>query len=303
MELLSPRMIKFLGIEDHREAKELLQFNLRTLRILGLWKWDVPQWMLHKAFAFVTIISLILFDLTQICDAYIYINDLDRLTKLLLSTVFISLLAFKNTYLLVKADEASELIDELQNKFFTSERLPTPQQTIILNRYAARAKLYTIIRSNLALGIAILWILSPIKEMFWERAKELDTPECGDDVKSNSSKTFVLQLPFVAYFPFDIKNNFLYFILMYFYQAFCGLSVFIGMPAWDMLFVSVFIHTSGHFKALQHVLIHMCENTREALGVHGNQLYGVIPVSEQSGGDGNKVWMAAHHLEDNCNGN
>jgi hypothetical protein len=296
-------MIKFLGVEEHREANELLEFNLQTLRILGLWKWNVPQWRFYKAFAFLSIIALILFVMTQISDAYIHITNIDHLTKLLFSIVFGSLVAFKNTYILIRSDEASELIDQLQNKFFTKERLPTPQQTIILNRYAARAKLYTIIRTSLALSTATLWILSPIKEMLREHAEELDSPEYGDDVKSNSSKTSVLQLPFVAYYPFDVENNFLYFILTYLYQVFCGLYFFTSLPTWDMLFVSVFIHTSGHFKALQHVLIHLREDAREALVVDGNQLHQGIQVSEQIGTDGNRVRTMAHHLEENYDGN
>ncbi|KDR11214.1 uncharacterized protein LOC110837267 isoform X2 [Zootermopsis nevadensis] len=302
MKLMSPRMKKILGVEEHREAKELLEFNLRTLRILGLWKWDVPHWRYHKAFAFLAIIALILFNITQICDVYIHINSIEHITKLLLSIVFSSLVAFKNCYLLLRSDDASELIDQLQNKFFTSGRRPTPQQTIILNRYAARAKLYTIIRTSLALCTATLWILSPIKEMLLEYAEELHTRQYGDDVKSNSSKMSILKLPFVAYYPFDVENNFLYFILTYIYQAFCGLAVFISLPTWDMLFVSVFIHTSGHFKALQHVLIHLREDAGEALEVDGNQLDQDVRVSEHTVSDGNKFWTAAFHLKENYDG-
>jgi hypothetical protein len=305
MELLSPRMIKFLGVEEHREAKELLEFNLYTLRILGLWKWDVPQWRFHQAFAFLTVLALILFDITLICDAYLYITDLDHLTKLILYAVITVLLVFKNTYLLIRTDEASALIYQLQNKFFTNERLPTSQQTVILNRYAARAKLYTIIRSNMALGICTFWLLYPVKEMVEEYVKKLDAAENGDDAKSNSNETSILQLPFVTYYPYDVEHNFLYFILTYFYQAFIGLTVFIGMPAWDMLFVSVFIHTSGHFKALQHVLINLHEGAREGLGVNRNQhqLHQALQLSEQIGNDGSSVWTMEHHSEEQAEGN
>jgi hypothetical protein len=227
---MSPRMIKFFGIEEHCKAKEVLEFNFQTLRILGLWKWDVPQWRFHNVFAFPTVVALILFAMTQICDAYIQVTNRGHLTKLLFSTVFSSLVAYKNTYLLIRSDEASELIDKLQNNFFTNDRLPTRQQKIILNRYAARGKLYTIIRISLALSTATLLILSPIKEMLKKYAEKLDTPYFGDEVKSNSSKTSILQLPFVACYPFDVENNFLFFILTYFYQAFCGLSVFLHGP-------------------------------------------------------------------------
>jgi hypothetical protein len=44
------------------------------------------------------------------------------------------------------------------------------------------------------------------------------------------------------------------------------------MPAWDMLFVSVFIHISGHFKALQHVLIHLSDEARKTLQLDKNEL-------------------------------
>lgn len=291
MELLTPRMIEFLGVEEHRGSKELLEYNLRTLRILGLWKWDVPQWRLHRAFAFLTIISLILFEVTQICDAYIYLTDLEHLAKIALSTIFGGLVAFKNSYLLLRIDYASELINQLQNKFFRNEELSVSQQTVILNRYAARAKLYTIIRRNVALLLVTFWLLYPIKEMLAEYAEELDAPDDRDDVKSSSNKTLTLQLPFVAYLPYDTENNLLYFILTYLYQAFCGLSVFIELPAWDMLFVSVFIHTSGHFKALQHILIHLHEYATKALEVDKDQfqVHGTIQLSEQIGIDGNSM--------------
>jgi hypothetical protein len=304
MELLSPSMIKFLGVEEHTGANKLLEFNLHRLRILGVWKWDVPQWRLHKAFAFLTIISLILCDVTQICDAYIYITDLERLAKLLLCTIFTGLLAFKNTYLLIRTDEASELIDQLQNKFFTNERLPTSQQKMILNKYAARAKLYTIIRSSVGISIAIFWILYPIKEILGEYTEELDNSQDNNDVQSNSNISSILQLPFVAYYPYDVEHNVLYFILTYFYQSFILLSIFTGMPAWDMLFVSVFIHTSGHFKALQHVLIHLHENAREALEANMNQLQlqKAIHLSEHIGSDGSSVWTMVHLSEEHGGG-
>ena len=304
MELLSPSVIKFLGVEEHCGANKLLEFNLHRLRILGVWKWDAPQWRLHKIFAFLTIISLILCDVTQICDAYIYITDLERLAKLLLCTVFTGLLAFKNTYLLIRADEASELIDELQNKFFTHDRLPTSQQTMILNRYAARAKLYTIIRSNVAISIAIFWVLYPIKEMLGEYTEEQHDSQNSTDVKSNSNRTVILQLPYVAYYPYDVEHNVLNFILTYFFESFIAFSIFIGMPAWDMLFVSVFIHTSGHFKALQHVLIHLRENAREAMEANMTQLQlqEAIRVSEKIGRDGSSVRTMVHHLEEHARG-
>jgi hypothetical protein len=156
----------------------------------------------------------------------------------------------------------------------------------------------------LALGLVTFWLLIPIKEMLGEYAEELDAPEDSNDVKSSSNKTFTLQLPFVAYFPYDVENNLLYFILTYLYQAFCGFSVFIGLPAWDMLFVSVFIHTSGHFKALQHVLIHLREDAMKALEVDKNllQLHGTIQLSEQIGNDGNSMWTIRHHSEEHDEG-
>jgi hypothetical protein len=275
-------MIKFLGVEEHRGAKELFEFNLHTLRILGIWKWDVPQWRLRRAFAFLTIISLILFVITQACDAYIHITNLDRLTKVLIPAVYSGLLAFKNTYLLIRSDEAFQLIYQLQNKMFTKERPPTPQQSIILNRYAARAKFYSIVRSNIALSIIIFWLLYPIKDMLGEYAE--DTSEY---VTFNRSKTTSVQLPFIAYYPYDVENNTLHYILTYLYQAFCGLSVFVGMPAWDMLFVSVFIHISGHFKALHHVLIHLSDEARETLQLDKIelQLLEAIRLSEQTDAD------------------
>jgi hypothetical protein len=299
MELLSPRMIEFLGVEEHRGAKELLEYNLCTLRILGLWKWDAPEWKLRRAFAFLTIISLIVFEITQICDAYINITDLEHLAKLLLSTIFIGLVAFKNAYLLLRIDDASELTNQLQDKFSINYELPESQQTIILNRYAARAKLYTIIRRSVALGLVTFWILYPIKEMLWEYAELLGAPEDSDDVNSRSNKTIALQLPFVAYFPFDTENNLLYFILAYFFQAFCAFSVLIELPAWDMLFVSVFIHTSGHFKSLQHILIHLREDATKALEMDENQLElpGTIQFSERLGNDGNSMWAILHSDE------
>lgn len=304
MELLSPSMIKFLGVEEHCGANKLLESNLHRLRILGVWKWDAPQWRLHKIFAILTIISLILCDVTQICDAYIYITDLERLAKLLLITIFASLLAFKNAYLLIRPDEASELIDELQNKFFTDYHLPTSQQTMILNRYAARAKLYTIIRSNVAISTVIFWLLYPIKEMLGEYTEELHDSQDSTDVKSNSNRTVILQLPFVAYYPYDVEHNVLNFILTYFFETFIGFSIFIGMPAWDMLFVSVFIHTSGHFKALQYVLIHLRENARESMEADMNQLelQEDIRVSEKIGSGGSSVWTVVHHSEEHAGG-
>ncbi|PNF41273.1 hypothetical protein B7P43_G01467 [Cryptotermes secundus] len=293
-------MIKFLGVEEHRGAKELLEFNLDMLRILGIWKWDVPHWRFHRAFAFLTIISLIVFNLTQICDAYIYISSLDHLTKLLLSTVVTVLLAVKNIYLIIRSNEACELINQLQNKFFINKRQPTPEQTLILNRYAARAKLYTIIRSNIALSIITFWVLYPVKEMLEEYVDKFDTPEYGIDIKSKSNKTTILHLPFVAYYPYDVPNNFLLFILTYLYQAFCGYSVFIGMSAWDMLFVSIFIHTSGHFKALQHALIHLSDEALGALQRDENQLK-LHRLAEQTDTDARSVWTVGlnpqNHIE------
>lgn len=283
-------MIKFLGVEEHRGAKELFEFNLNTLRILGIWKWDVPQWRLHRAFAFLTITSLIIFVITQACDAYIHINNLDRFTKVLTPAIFSGLLAFKNTYLLIRADEAYELIYHVQNKIFTKERPPTPQQSIILNRYAARAKFYTVVRSNIALSIIILWLLYPIKDMLRENGN--DTSEHGVNVTFNRSKTTILQLPFIAYHPYDVENNILNYLLTYLYQAFCGLSVFVGMPAWDMLFVSIFIHISGHFKALQHVLIHLCDEARDTLQLDKTELqhHQTVWLSEKAAADVRSVW-------------
>jgi hypothetical protein len=69
-----------------------------------------------------------------------------------------------------------------------------------------------------------------------------------------------------------------------------------------MLFVSVFIHTSGHFKALQHVLIHLREDAKEALLVNGNNFHQAVQVSEQIGTDGSNVWTVVHHLEENYDG-
>jgi hypothetical protein len=301
MEVLSPRMIKFLGVEEHREAKEMLEFNLHILRILGIWKWDTTHWRFHRAFAFLTIISLILFDMTQICDAYIHITNLDHLTKLLTSAVFSGLLAFKNIYLIIRSDEACELINQLQNKFFINERMPTPGQTLILNKYAARAKLYTIIRSNVALCIITFWVLYPIKEILEEYTEKFDTPEYGVDIKSNSNEASILHLPFVAYYPYDVENNFLLFILTYLYQVFCGYSVFIGMPAWDMLFVSIFIHTSGHFKALQHILIHLSDEAQGALESDEAQLH-LYQLSEQTDTDANSVWTVGHNPQNRAEG-
>ena len=304
MELLSPSIIKFLGVEEQYGANKLLEFNLHRLRILGVWKWDAPQWRLHKMFAFLTIISLILCIVTQICDAYIHITDLERLAKLLMGIIFTGLLAIKNTYLLNRTDEASELIDKLQNKFFTDDRLPTSQQTMILNRYAARAKLYTIIRSNVAISTAIFWVLYPIKEMLGEYTEELHDSQNSTDVKSNSNRTVILQLPYVAYYPFDVEHNVLNFILTYFFESFVIFSIFIGMPAWDMLFVSVFIHTSGHFKALQYVLIHLYKNARESMEANVNQLQlqEAIRVSEKIDSDDSSVWTMVHHSEDHAGG-
>ncbi|GFG31249.1 hypothetical protein Cfor_06777 [Coptotermes formosanus] len=287
MAIFPSKMIKFMDVEEHRGAKELFEFNLNTLRILGVWKWDVPQWRLYRAFAFLTIISLILFVVTQVCYAYIHITNLDRLTKVLIPGVFSGLLAFKYTYLLIRSDEAFELIYQLQNEIFTKERPPTRQQSVILNRYAARAKFYSIVRSNIALSIIIFWLLYPIKDMLGEYAED-----ASEYVKFNRSKATIVQLPFVAYYPYDVENNTLYYILTYLYQAFCGLSVFVGMPAWDMLFVSIFIHISGHFKALQHVLIHLSDEAREILQLDKTelQLHRAIQLSEQTDADVKSVW-------------
>lgn len=287
MEILPSRIIKFLGIEEHRGSKELFEFNLHKLRILGVWKWDVSQWRLHRAFAFLTIISLIMFVISQACDAYINFNNLDRCTKLLIPAVFSGLFVFKNSYLLIRNDEAFELISQLQNNIFTKERPPTPQQSIILNRYAARAKFYSIVRSNIALSIIMFWLLYPIKDKLGEYAE--NTPEY---VTLNRSKTTFPQLPFTAYYPYDVENNTVLYILTYLYQTFCGLSVFVGMPAWDMLFVSVFIHISGHFKALQHVLIHLSDEARETLQLDKNelQLQQNSRLSQQTDADIKSVW-------------
>jgi hypothetical protein len=113
----------------------------------------------------------------------------------------------------------------------------------------------------------MFWLLYPIIDTLGEYAE--DTPEY---VKLNRSKTTIPQLPFIAYYPYDVENNTVLYILTYLYQAFCGLSVFVGMPAWDMLFVSVFIHISGHFKALQHALIHLSDEARETLQLDKTEL-------------------------------
>jgi len=287
MEILPSKMIRFLGIEEHRGAKELFEFNLHKLRTLGVWKWDVPQWRLHRAFALLTIISLIIFVISQACDVYIHFTNLDRCTKLLIPAVFSGLLVFKNSYLLIKTDEAFELIYQLQNNIFTKERPPTPQQSIILNRYAARAKFYSIVRSNIALAIILFWLLYPIKDTLEEYTE--DTPEY---VTLNRSKSTIPQLPFIAYYPYDVENNTVLYILTYLYQAFCGLSVFVGMPAWDMLFVSVFIHISGHFKALQYVLIHLSDEARKTLQVDKTelQLHQKNRLSQETDADIKSVW-------------
>jgi hypothetical protein len=175
---------------------------------------------------------------------------------------------------------------------------------MILNRYAARAKLYTVIRSNVAICTAIFWVLYPIKEMLVEYTEELRDSHDSIDVKSKSNRTVILQLPFVAYFPYDVEHNVLNFILTYFFESFVVISIFIGMPAWDMLFVSVFIHTSGHFKALQHVLIHLRANAREALEANVNQLQlqEAIRVSKKKGNDGSSVLTMVHHSEEHARG-
>jgi hypothetical protein len=304
MDLLSPSIIKFLGVEEHFGANKLLEFNIHRLRILGIWKWDVPQWRIYKIFAFLTIASLILCDVTLICDAYMYIMDLEHVAISIVGVAVFGLLAFKNAYLVIRTDEASELIDQLQNRLFTNDRLPTSHQRVILNRYAARAKLYTIIRSNVAISIAVFWILYPIKEMLGEYTGELDTSQDDNDVRSKSNSTHTLQLPLVAYYPYDVEHNVLYFILTYFYQSFVLISLFTGMPAWDMLFVSVFIHTSGHFKALQHVLIHLHENVREALeaNVDQLQLQEATHLSEKIGSGGSSVWTIVHNSEEHAGG-
>jgi len=287
MEILPSKMIRFLGIEEHRGAKELFEFNLQKLRILGVWKWDVPQWRLHRAFALLTIISLIIFVISQACDIYIHFTNLDRCTKLLIPAVFSGLLVFKNSYLLIRTDEAFELIYQLQNNVFTKERPPTPQQSIILDRYAARAKFYSIVRSNIALAIIMFWLLYPIKDTLEEYTE--DNPEY---VTLNRSKSTISQLPFIAYYPYDVENNTVLYILTYLYQAFCGLSVFVGMPAWDMLFVSVFIHISGHFKALQHVLIHLSDEARKTLQLDKTdlQLHQKNQLSQETDADIKSVW-------------
>jgi hypothetical protein len=58
-----------------------------------------------------------------------------------------------------------------------------------------------------------------------------------------------------------------------------------------MLFVSVFIHTSGHFKALQHILIHLRDYATKALEADKNQLqvHGTIQLPQQTGNDGNSM--------------
>jgi hypothetical protein len=64
------------------------------------------------------------------------------------------------------------------------------------------------------------------------------------------------------------------------------------MPAWDMLFVSVFIHISGHFQALQYVLIHLSDEARETLQLNKTdlQLHQDIRLSKQTDADTKKVW-------------
>ncbi|PSN49007.1 Odorant receptor 68 [Blattella germanica] len=262
MDLVSPKMIKFLGIEPERGAKEFLNFNLQRLRYLGIWRWDVPHFKLNQAFACVQIIAIFLFSVTEILSAFDNLNDLDHLTKLCITTVFVYLLIFKNIYLAMRMDYACELIDMLENKFFTSSRPPTQEQLMIVNRYGARAKFFTILRSNMALSIITFWLCAPLKDMLTEFTSDISFNEDyhSEEVESVVNKTSERQLPFVATFPFDIQNSLFNYIIGYVFQVFCGFTVFIGMPAWDMMFVSIFIHTSGHFKALQHVLFNLQRN-------------------------------------------
>jgi len=140
--------------------------------------------------------------------------------------------------------------------------------------------------------------------MLGEYTEEQHDSQNSTDVKSNSNRTVILQLPYVAYYPYDVEHNVLNFILTYFFESFIAFSIFIGMPAWDMLFVSVFIHTSGHFKALQHVLIHLRENAREAMEANMTQLQlqEAIRVSEKIGRDGSSVRTMVHHLEEHARG-
>ncbi|KAJ4429655.1 hypothetical protein ANN_21856 [Periplaneta americana] len=92
-----------------------------------------------------------------------------------------------------------------------------------------------------------------------------------DDNANSGNNTIVLELPFVAYHPYDVENNITNYIFTYLFQVFCGYSVFIGMPAFDMLFVSVFIHLSGHFKALQYVLFNLHEEAEALILPDKNQ--------------------------------
>jgi hypothetical protein len=153
----------------------------------------------------------------------------------------------------------------------------------------------------MALGIITFWVLYPVKEMLEKYADKFDTPEYATDIKSNSNKSAILHLPFVSYYPYDVANNFLLFILTYLYQIFCGYSVFIGMPAWDMLFVSIFIHTSGHFKALQHTLIHLSDEALAALERDENQLQ-LHQLSEQIDTDASSVWTVGYNSQSHIEG-
>ncbi|KAJ9578864.1 hypothetical protein L9F63_004923, partial [Diploptera punctata] len=251
MDLLSPKMIKLFGIEPERGIKEFLNYNISRLRYLGIWRWNVPHFMLNRAFACLQIISLAFFAISSAISGYYNRSDLDHLTKITISVVFITLLIFKNIYLIVRMDKVYRLINQLENEFFTPVRQPTTEQLAIVNKYGARAKFFTIMRSNLALGIITFWLLAPIKDVLTAYATDI----IEDETHNNISAEFIL--PFEGYYPYDVKYNILNYVLTYMWHVFCGLTVFIGMPAWDMLFVSIFIHTSGHFRALQHVLFNL----------------------------------------------
>ena len=281
MEKLSPKMIKFLGIEPERGVKEFINYNINKLRYLGIWKWDVPHFKLHRAFAYLQIVCLFFMNASSAVSGYYNSNDLDHLTTVSITIVFMYLLIFKNIYLIVRMEKACRLMYQLENEFFTAARPPTAEQLTIINKYGARAKFFTIMRSNMALSIITFWVLAPIKDMLGDYSKII----FEDDLTTRENKTVTFLLPFEGRFPYDIQNNVLYYVLTYIFQVFCGLSVFVGMPAWDMFFVSVFIHTSGHFKALQHVLFNLQRDSQQMKAFKRNQEDNCQALEKSSQGD------------------
>ena len=273
MEHLSARMIKVFGIEPERGVKEFLNYIVTKLRYLGIWRWDVPHFQLNRAFACLQIFALSMFATSLIISCYYNYNDLDHLTKSCICIVFVILLIFKNIYLMIRIDRACTLIYELENECFTPVRQPTAEQLAIINKYGARAKFFTILRNNLALSIITFWLLAPIKDLLAEYAE--------DEPETTTNKTIPFILPFEGYFPYDVEHSVFNYVLTYIFQVFCGFSTFIGMPAWDMLFVSIFIHTSGHFKALQHVLFNLQRDSLQMKGYQGS--YSLLKKLKTSG--------------------